>query len=66
MPYSEAQNKATQRYMKKTYKRISVDVRKPDAERWKAAADSVNESVVGFIKKAVEARIAEIGGTNTN
>lgn len=58
-PYSQAQNKATQKYIKENYERISLSLQKGYKERWKAAADAAGESLTSFIVKAVEMRIAQ-------
>lgn len=58
-PYSQAQNKATQKYIKENYERISLSFQKGNKERWKAAADAAGESLTAFIVKAVEMRIAQ-------
>lgn len=57
MPYSEAQKKATEKYRQANYKRIPLDVPKEKYDQIKAAADAAGESVNGYIKKAVDARI---------
>ena len=58
MTYSEAQNRATQKYKNKTMKRIPLDVRKEYYDNEiKPAADRAGESVNGYIKKAVADRI---------
>lgn len=50
-------NKYQTEYKKQNYKRIPLDLRYDDYEKLKACADSVNESVNGFIKKAILMRI---------
>ena len=58
--YSEAQNKATQKYQKKAYENINFRLRKgetPTKEDISAAADAVGESVNGYIKEAIKQRI---------
>lgn len=45
------------KYQKEKLKRIPLDVRKEKYDEIKAAADSVNESVSGYIKKAIDRRI---------
>lgn len=57
MPYSEAQKKATEKYRQANYKRIPLDVPKEKYDQIKTAADAAGESVNGYIKKAVDARI---------
>lgn len=65
MPLSEARKQATQRYVAKTYKRIPLDVRKEDYVVIKSTADIVGESVNGFIKQAINDRIAKVRGDET-
>lgn len=48
----------TNKYAKEHLKRIPLDVRKDKYEEIKAAADSVGETVNGYIKKAVDDRIS--------
>lgn len=45
-------------YAKNNLKRIPLDVQKTKYEEIKAAADAVGESVNGFIKRAIDQRIA--------
>ena len=45
-------------YAKNNLKRIPLDVQKSKYEEIKAAADAVGESVNGFIKRAIDARLA--------
>ena len=44
-------------YNKKNYKRVPFDVKIEDYERIKAHAESVNETVNGFIKRAINETI---------
>ena len=55
--YSQAQNKATQKYMKENYERVALSFQKGNKERWKAAAEAAGESLTTYIMKAVEMRI---------
>ena len=58
MAYSEARNRASQKYAKTHLKRIPLDVKKDYYENeLKPAADRAGESVNGFIKKAIADRI---------
>lgn len=62
--YSEAQNKSTQRYIKKSYDEIKLRYRKdekPGADDIKAAADKAGESVNRYIKNAVNDRLKKDG-----
>ena len=45
------------KYKKEKIKRIPLDVRKDKYTEIKAAAESVGESVNGYIKKAIDRRI---------
>jgi len=51
--YSEAQNKATQRYQAKAYDRLPVRVYKGQAEQIKAYAESRGMSLNGYINKLI-------------
>lgn len=51
--YSEAQNKATQKYIKNAYDEIKVRVPKGTKEEIQKHADSMNESMNVFIKRAI-------------
>lgn len=44
-------------YRKNKLKRISLEVQNEFYDNLKSAADNVNESVNGYIKKAIEQRI---------
>lgn len=48
----------TMQYNKSHYKRIPLDVTHDKYAEIKAAADAKNESVNGYIKSAIDARIA--------
>ena len=48
----------TKKYAKEKLKRVPLDVTKDKYEEIKAAADSVGETVNGYIKKAVDDRIS--------
>ena len=55
--YSQAQNKATQKYMKEHYERIHIAVPKGQKDLIKAAADAAGESLTAYVMKAVEMRM---------
>ncbi len=58
MAYSEAQNKATQRYQLKAYDRVMVRVPKGYLdETLKPAAERAGESVNAYVQKAIADRI---------
>ena len=58
MARTEAQNRATYKYAKEHLKRIPLDVQLDEYAQIKAAADQAGESVNGFIKAAIRARLA--------
>ena len=58
MPTKEEKARYDIEYAKAKLKRIPLDVPKEKYEQIKAAAESVNESVNGYIKKAIDERIA--------
>ncbi len=58
MAYSEAQKKATSKYKQANYKRIPLDVPIAEYETIKAHADAWEESVNGFIRRAIRETIA--------
>ncbi len=53
----KAKTKYQLQYAKDNYKRIPLDVRIEDYERIKQASEKANESINGFIKKAINNRI---------
>ena len=58
--YTEAQNRATQKYIKNNYTRISLNVRNDDdvnADAIRAAAVAAGESTSEYILKAIRARM---------
>ncbi len=57
MPLTESQKQARYNYAKKSLKRIPLDVQKEKYEEIKAAAEKANESVNGYIKKAIDERM---------
>lgn len=61
MPLSENakrnKNKYIMEYAKSTYKRVPLDVTHEKYSEIKKAADSQNETVNGFIKKAIDDRL---------
>ena len=57
MAYSQARNKATQKYVKANYERIYISIPKGNKDIWKTAADAAGESLTSFIVKAVEMRL---------
>ena len=51
--YTEARNKATQRYAAKAYDRVGLKIRKGEKDKLKALADECGLSVSALIVKAV-------------
>lgn len=58
--YTESQKNASLKYAKQKLKRVPLDIRIAKYEEIKETAESVNESVNGFIKKAIDNRIEAI------
>lgn len=56
MAVSKAQQKATAKYMKNNYDEIKVRVKKGAKQLIEAAAKADNESINGYVKKAVKAK----------
>lgn len=57
--YTEAQKKATIKYLSEKTDDIRIRLPKGTKERWKAAADVCGISMTRFVQEAVEAAIAE-------
>lgn len=57
MAYSQAQNKATQKYAKTHLDRLYITVPKGQKEIMQAAAKAQGESLSAYIKKAIEMRM---------
>lgn len=57
MTYNENKKKYNDQYKRDHFKRIPLDVQKEKYDQIKAAADKANESVNGYIKKAVDMRM---------
>lgn len=52
--YTQAQNKATQKYQKENLEQVRMWVKKGEKDRYKQLAQSVNMSLAEFLKQAVE------------
>ncbi|MCH5213482.1 MAG: hypothetical protein J1G06_10750 [Oscillospiraceae bacterium] len=64
MAVSKAQQKATAKYVKNNYDRIEIKVNKGSKSLIEAAAKANNESINGYVKKAVKAKYeADTGET---
>ena len=55
--YTEAQNKATQKYIKKSYDDIRIRVKKGEKERWQEEAAKRKKSLNQFVVDCVEDKI---------
>ena len=55
--YSQAQNKATQKYIKTAYDEIKIRTDKGKKELIKAHAEANGESINGFVNRAIEETI---------
>ena len=64
MAVTKAQQKATAKYVKNNYDRIEVKINKGTKSLIEAAATANNESVNGYVKRAVKAQYeADTGET---
>lgn len=54
MAYTQASNKAVQKYNKKAYDDLRIRVKKGEAEKIKAHAESKGMSLNGYINKLIE------------
>ena len=64
MAVSKAQQKATAKYIKNNYDRIEVKVAKGTKSLIETAAKANNESINGYVKRAVKAQYeADTGDT---
>lgn len=52
--YSQAQNKATQRYIKNNYDSVMIRMPKGKKELVKAFAESRDESLNGFVNRVID------------
>lgn len=57
MPYNERKKKYDMDYAKTKLKRIPLDVQKEKYDQIKDSAEKANETVNGYIKKAIDMRI---------
>lgn len=57
--YSEAQNKASQKYNAKAYDRLAIRVYKGQADQIKAYAESHGESLNGYINRLIAQDMGE-------
>ena len=59
MALSEAKRKANERYISKNYTQIAIRWPNDFCERLHSAVDASGESLAGYIKTAIEARMRE-------
>lgn len=59
MAYSKKKTEYNIEYAKKNIKRIPLDIQKTKYEEIRTAAQNAGESVNGYIKKAIDMRMAE-------
>jgi len=52
--YTQAQNRATQRYKEKAYDRLAISIKKGKRDEWKAAAADLDMSLAGLVVAGVE------------
>ena len=57
MNWKENKKAYNKKYVSENMKRIPLNVQKTKYEEIKAAANNVNESVNGYIKKAIDMRL---------
>ena len=57
--YNEKVNKATQKYVKENYDSFIIRVPKGKKEKIKAFAESKNESLNGFVNRAIDEAMEE-------
>lgn len=57
MPYNETSYKASVKYKAHNIKRVPLDMQIAEYEQLKRAADRAGESVNGYVKRAIKARI---------
>lgn len=57
MAYTEAQKKATNKWIKKNYDRVNLTLPSGTKEEWKLAAEKEGMSLNDFIRKCVSGKI---------
>ena len=65
MAYSQAGNKAVQRYNKKNYDDLRIRVKKGEAEKTKQHAAKREESLNGFINRAIRETVERDNNTDS-
>lgn len=66
MPISEARRRANDKYIKEKYERLPVSYPKEFCEKVREAAAACDESLAGYVKKAIEERIQRDEAPDTN
>ena len=57
MPITDAQKRAHEKYFKENYQRLTISYPKDYCEKVKEAAQTAGESLAGYVKKAIDARM---------
>lgn len=57
MPISEARRRANDKYIKEKYERLPVSYPKEFCEKVREAAAGKDESLAGYVRKAIEERM---------
>ena len=57
MALTDAQRRANDKYLKEHYQKLSVSYPKEYCEKVKEAAQTAGESLAGYVKKALDARM---------
>lgn len=66
MAVSKAQQKSVNKYIKNNYDRFNITVQKGSKQLIEAAAKEQNESINGYIKKAIKAQYKTDTGKEIN
>lgn len=61
MALSESQRRANDKYIKEKYERLPISYPKEFCEKVREAANKKEESLAGYIRKAIEQRMQEEG-----
>lgn len=56
--YTDAQNRAVQRYKEKNYDRLAIAIKKGKRDEWKTAAADLGLSLAGLVVAGVEEYIS--------
>ena len=66
MPITDAQKRAHEKYFKENYQRLTISYPKDYCEKVKEAAQTAGESLAGYVKKAIDARMESEGDPNAS